>query len=266
MTSEGRGTILLAVIAVVAALAATAPLQPVPQAPRVESQQRSENSLDRQNPAQTKTPALINDASQNEHSKSGEVTGGSMFLGVKPGEWLIAAATLALWYATMRLVWDARETSERQLRAYLSVTIGAADYQDRPTKYRFNAKPFLTNNGATPAYNVRYQAVAKIIPDRIAATYQFQVPKVEKLSQASIGPREGRQMSALYPRFIRDQRVFPVMAGSGAALWVWGIVHYDDCFGRPRYTEFCQRLYFVTDPTGKITVNGVYDPRLGKST
>jgi hypothetical protein len=54
-------------------------------------------------------------------------------LGVKYGEWLMIAATIALWVATMglwlatsHLVKSADKTAERQLRAYENRTAGYA--------------------------------------------------------------------------------------------------------------------------------------------
>src|SRR5438105_982412 len=46
------------------------------------------------------------------------------FYGVKPGEFLLFLATVGLWYATARLVRDAKENARRQLRAYIGVEPG----------------------------------------------------------------------------------------------------------------------------------------------
>jgi hypothetical protein len=168
-------------------------------------------------------------------------------------------------YAVLQFV-ESRKSSERELRAYLSVVIGGAIYQERSKPLRFEARPTLLNNGATPAYKVRYSAIAKIIPDTIAPTYAFKIPAAPPVSQSSVGPKENRILSAVYPRLIRDSRVPTVMAGAGVALWVWGIVEYEDAFQNPRYTEFCQRLYWVPDGKGGFVIMGNYDSRLGRST
>ncbi len=123
----------------------------------------------------------------------------------------------------------------------------------------------ILNNGATPAYKVSFRAVAKIIPDKLSETYKFKMPEVLPLSQASIGPKENRFMRAIYPRLIPDYRVPKVMDGDGIALWTWGVVEYEDAFGKPRFTEFCQRLYWVPDGKGGHTIFGTYDPRFGRS-
>src|SRR5260221_4811581 len=63
----------------------------------------------------------------------------------------IATAVLAV--ITWRLVTLGKEqsgTTRAQLRAYLSVIVGYAVYQDQ--KYKFEAKPVILNNGQTPAY------------------------------------------------------------------------------------------------------------------
>ena len=120
----------------------------------------------------------------------------------------------------------------------------------------------ILNNGTTPAYRVRSSATAKIIPDSLVAHFQFQIPDAAAVSQASIGPRENRIMSAIVPDYVDDADVEGIKKGDGKALWVWGIVHYDDVFGHARFTEFCQRLLWL--PDGQIM--GMYDSRLGRST
>ena len=49
--------------------------------------------------------------------------------------------------------------------AYLSVVIGLGVNQDRVRELKFEAKPFILNNGETPAYNVRVRIKAEILTD-----------------------------------------------------------------------------------------------------
>jgi hypothetical protein len=179
--------------------------------------------------------------------------------------WEMFATGVIAIYA-IRQYREGKKSSERQLRAYLSVVIGGGTYQDRLKGLRFDAQPMILNNGATPAYKVRYSAIAKIIPDAIAAKYDFKIPAVPPISQASIGPKENRSMTAVYKWTIPDARAAKVFAGDKIALWVWGAVEYEDAFGNPRYTEFCQRLMWLADGKGGWNTFGRYDPRLGKST
>jgi hypothetical protein len=174
----------------------------------------------------------------------------------------LATALLAIiTYLLVRLGQDQSETSRAELRAYLSVVIGEATYQEGAKKIRFEARPNIFNNGQTPAYNVRFTATAKIIPESLVPGYSFGYPAITPTSQANIGPREYRFLRAVVPDHIADTDVQDTMAGITQALWVWGVVNYDDVFGRPHFTEFCQRITWL--PDGRIVA--IYDTRLGRS-
>ena len=92
---------------------------------------------------------------------------------------ITALATVLLAIITLGLVWSGvqqHKTTRAQLRAYLSVIIGTAVYQERDKNFRFEAKPAIVNNGQTPAYNVRYRIKADIFTDSVAASYTFREP------------------------------------------------------------------------------------------
>src|SRR6266702_8295617 len=140
--SEGRGTVVLAAIVALAAWAATSKpvLRPiVGQRPQIGAQNQAQDSIQRDHAAKSMPPGLENDAGQKDSEKGSHNASEITFLGVKPGEWLLVVATFALWYATMRLVWDARETSKRQLRAY--VTVKAVEMEQGAWHYRVSSDP-----------------------------------------------------------------------------------------------------------------------------
>ena len=120
----------------------------------------------------------------------------------------------------------------------------------------------ILNNGQTPAYNVRLRIKADIFTDSVAAGYTFKEPPDVAKSQSSIGPRENRLLSAIVDHFVADSEVEDILDGRGKSLYVWGIVHYDDVFGRPHFTQFCQRLSWVPD---RKNILGRYDGRFGLS-
>jgi hypothetical protein len=148
---------------------------------------------------------------------------------------ITALATVLLAVITLGLVWSGVEqqnTTRAQLRAYLSVIIGTAVYQERHKGLKFEAKPTILNNGQTPAYNVRYRAKADILTDSVARDYSFteppdiltdsvardysftEPPDVPR-SQSSIGPRENRLLSAILDHFVSDNEVQDIMDGNG---------------------------------------------------
>lgn len=155
---------------------------------------------------------------------------------------------------------DQGETTRAQLRAYLSVVIGGAIYQERHRELKFQAKPVILNNGETPAYRVRYRIKTEILTDAEAVNFVFTEPPDVPQSQASIGPKELRNMSALLDRYIPDNDVYDVCNGTGKCLYVWGVVHYDDVFKRPHFTQFAHKIWWLRD---RSNVEGIYDGRFG---
>lgn len=149
---------------------------------------------------------------------------------------ITALSTVLLAAITFGILWlgfKQSETSRAELRAYLSVTIGAAVFQDHAIPLRFEGKPTLRNNGKTPAYNVRYIGKADIIPDSLVDSYVFSVSAMAPIGQASVGPKEDRLMSCIVPHFVPDSEVQGTKEGNGKALWVWGLFTMTIFSGRP---------------------------------
>jgi hypothetical protein len=104
--------------------------------------------------------------------------------------------------------------------------------------------------------------VADIFTDSVALGYTFTEPPDVPMSQSSIGPHETRLMSAILPHLVPDAEIQDILDGNGKALFVWGVVHYDDVFGRPHFTQFCQRITWLKD---RSNIFGLYDGRFGLS-
>ena len=127
-------------------------------------------------------------------------------------------ATVVLAVITWRLVAlgiEQSATTRAQLRAYLSVVIGLGVNQDRVRELKFEAKPFILNNGETPAYNVRVRIKAEILTDVQIPNFVFIEPPDVPQSQASIGPKENRTMSGLLDRYVPDDEVQDICDGNG---------------------------------------------------
>jgi hypothetical protein len=127
-------------------------------------------------------------------------------------------ATVVLAVITRRLVAlgiEQSATTRAQLRAYLSVVIGLGVNQDRVRELKFEAKPFILNNGETPAYNVRVRIKAEILTDVQIPNFVFIEPPDVPQSQASIGPKENRTMSGLLDRYVPDDEVQDICDGNG---------------------------------------------------
>lgn len=181
---------------------------------------------------------------------------------------IIAAFTFTLWRATTEqgiltrdAINQARQASQSELRAYLSVTIGGAAYQERINHKKFAAYPMLKNNGRTPAYNVRHWGNAEIIPDALVENFNFQAHSEGELSQSTIGPNEDRIIYSFVPDWVNDAEIQDIRFGNSKALWAWGIVHYEDAFGQSRFVKYSQRLTWLEN--GQIW--GQYGDRFGES-
>jgi hypothetical protein len=79
---------------------------------------------------------------------------------------VVAVATIALWWATRRLVTGAERTAERQLRAYMTVKNGKILHDRRTAEgWWLEWHPEIVKVGQTPAYNVRVCGKADLKPD-----------------------------------------------------------------------------------------------------
>ena len=142
------------------------------------------------------------------------------------------------------------------LRAYVSVVIGTAVYQDRQDGLRFEGKPNLVNTGSTPARNVRVRIGAEIIPYSEAETFDYALPKEIAKASTVAAPHQTYNLSAMIANFVPDAEVAAIKQGQSKALTVWGVVTYDDIFGESHTTRFAQWLFW--NPNN--TVYGIYIP------
>lgn len=176
---------------------------------------------------------------------------------------LIFTLICIAWQATlMRIsVGNAEEASKRELRAYLTVIIGAAQPQIRRPDaeggdLRFETRPIVKNTGHTPAKNIRCLARAAILPVPLPRTKHLPEEGDADREGNFIGAHQDAHLCAIVDGFCRDEDVARIKMGFGAegALYVWGLVTYDDVFGDKHYTRFCQQIYWDL----KDTVFGTY--------
>jgi hypothetical protein len=150
-----------------------------------------------------------------------------------------------------------REFWRRQMRAYVSVVVGGATYQDRNKKLKFAGRPRVINDGMTPAHNVKTAIKAAIVKVPIDPNFDFTLPDIKEQFGPAIGPRQFREYSGIVESYVPDQDVDNIKdLSSKTALFVWGKVTYKDAFGEPHFANFAQILYWLADNT----VWGVYDP------
>jgi len=139
-----------------------------------------------------------------------------------------------------------RERTAQQMRAYLCVIIGSGDYQDRAKNFKFASRPMLINAGHTPAHKVSYKAKAAIFPVPLPEDFTFPLTG-ESIGAALVGPQQNATMGEIVDEFCDDTEVADIRIGNGKALYIWGIVSYEDVFGHKHFTKFCQTTHFATD-------------------
>jgi hypothetical protein len=160
-----------------------------------------------------------------------------------------------------------RDTAKRQLRAYLSVVIGEAIYQEKRKApldaLKFEARPLLLNTGQTPAHKISFKARAAIFP--VPLPDEINLPETHDLIEGEglLGPNQSANMFAVVDSYCEDCEVESIKDGSqGKGLYVWGLVTYKDAFGDSYHTRFCQHIYWT--PGGQV--RGIYVPRRNDAT
>jgi hypothetical protein len=163
---------------------------------------------------------------------------------MKFGELLLSIVTLLLFLATVGLVlatWllvrDAKKSSERQLRAYISVRPRTAIdvYAERTPTVTFQ----VINTGQTPAYNVRYLAIGEILPYPLARNQGDLVsPMEEEISTRPVHAKMHIKGEAIAEQPI-SMEMYRAMIGTTHRFYLAGIVFYEDVFGITRKTKFC---------------------------
>jgi hypothetical protein len=154
-----------------------------------------------------------------------------------------------------------KERTAQQMRAYLTVNIGGAIYQERPRNLKFEAKPLLINTGHTPAHKVSYIAKAAILPVPLPEDFSF--PLSEDFIGASVlGPQQSATLSGVVDELCDDSEVETIKSVTGKALYTWGVIRYEDIFKEHRLTKFCMIYTWQSD--GKVF--GYFIPRHNEAT
>jgi hypothetical protein len=209
---------------------------PYSQVSKISSQDQAENSIGGDHASAEPSSAPIgfarNQQSEQRRENASEIT----FLGIKPGEWLLAIVTWMLWLATVRLVNDGKRTAERQLRAYVSVESGGMFRQSRKRRLRFEFRPNVINNGQTPANDVRIVSFLRISAPAIPDSFDYSLLPIQG-SVNTIGPRQGRFHSIVASQNLAIPQLREIQKGS-FVFHIYGKVTYSDIFGVERATNF----------------------------
>lgn len=152
----------------------------------------------------------------------------------------------------------------QQMRAYISVIIGGAIFQERSKNLRFAGKPRIVNTGHTPAHKVGFKIRAGIFSNPLPIDFDFKLPD-EIIGAHVIGTGHFNDITGIVDDYVSDDQVGSIKTGNESALFVWGIVFYEDVFGEPHETRFCQSITWIGKGETE-TVLGYYNSRHNEAT
>lgn len=174
--------------------------------------------------------------------------------------WPEGVTALAVLFTLFFIAWQALlmrqsvsasdEVSKRELRAYLTVIIGLATFQERRDEdkggdLKFDCRPVLVNTGRTPARNITFKARAAIMPIPLPQGINLPDAPDEGIGGSILGPQQNANMFAVVDGFCADKEVDSIKYFKGdKGLYVWGRVTYEDVFGENHFTLFCQHIYW----------------------
>ena len=146
----------------------------------------------------------------------------------------LVVVTAFLWIATRRLVIDAKESSQRQLRAYVSVdTEHMTDPHGNtiPDRHGFVVK----NHGQTPAHVLEHWT--QLCVSEFPLTQSLAAPSADRLIvKTVVHPGNDRLIIEDMP--LHPEELAAIESGTHA-WYAWGCVTYTDVFGEPHSTQFC---------------------------
>ena len=172
-------------------------------------------------------------------------------------EWLIAVATMVfagvtwglvhytkkLWRSTSEVVLETRQSSERQLRAYV---FAGHDSPMFLTKGRaLSVEIAIKNFGQTPANEVMTYAFIGVLPYPLTAP--IDPPDYTNASKSPMAPSQVIKQFPTLPAPLDNPQLNAILARQ-AAVYVWGAIVYADIFNIPRRTRFC--LYSTGEDIG----------------
>lgn len=144
-----------------------------------------------------------------------------------------------------------KQLGEMQLRAFVSVAIGPSLYQDRALNIRFGSSPVMINSGATPARKIRFRIKAAVLPVPFPSDFKFSLPPPNK-GEAQLAAHDNGNMEVRVDDWVGDFEVENIKRNLGKALYVWGVVTYEDAFKKLRRVTFCQQLYWLGHPPNEV--------------
>ena len=118
----------------------------------------------------------------------------------------------------------------------------------------------ITNTGRTPAFRVRTQVVSHAFRSDEQFVASYPTGRVD--SDTTVFPGVHITTSAI-PLPVTTQDAMNMLTTGERRLFFYGYVLYDDAFGSPRYSHFCEVLDrdLITYMSGGVTITGLFTHR-----
>ena len=162
------------------------------------------------------------------------------------------------------------DAQKLQLRAYVSVKIGKASFQDCANNVHFSGGVTIVNTASTPAQKLRYQVRVGILPNPLPSPTDFELLLPKKAGDDGLlPPYADRDIPGGQIEFMPDNEVADIKRGIGRGVFIWGKISYEDTVGIGFHeTEFCHLLTWLPPhpTTGVEPVYGYYSPGRNKMT
>jgi hypothetical protein len=175
------------------------------------------------------------------YQPSGEHVHGEI-LGVKYGEWLLFLATMALFWATWKLVRGANETAEKQLRAYLNVALDDQTLASVVTGLEATCPIVIRNFGNTPAHDViLYCNIVPVdwpLKDGLPELIKDNPADNLKGSRTVLHPRQEMPGNVIGQEPINADEIRLLQTPGDRRLCMYGELSYRDVFAKTHTTKF----------------------------
>jgi hypothetical protein len=166
---------------------------------------------------------------------------------------LLCLATFALYWATRDLVHDAKDTSERQLRAYVILARNYKKIEDFELGKKPHIMTTIENVGQTPVYNGTWISGLNVLPNPLPGKFSYAdcdiIMKQPDAKQwffgksADIDKERDREISAEEIKQLKEENY---------ALFFHGRICYRDIFQKIRTTDFCMRFFLGRDTNESV--------------
>jgi hypothetical protein len=239
-------------------------LQGAQQAPKIETQQKTDRAEESKAKSDRQThyvedgkvavenshsPYSQRESNSDAHQGTIEASENWTVLGrsLKITDTLLCVFTFVLciigWWQGRQLkrtVGHMEESAESQLRAYVFQEIGG--WRNMTNGLPLGLNIALVNKGQTPAKNAWVAGTINILPFPLPDDFDFLLDEPGIKQRFNIPPNQSRPAAGwiIATRSFSPQEIEEVTSGAGRCrAWAYGVITYEDIFGKKRHTRFC---------------------------